>query len=325
MKKSVVSTFLCFLIFLLIFSVNAFGVNGQGIVIEFKDGDLPLVDAEFNLYYVGTVSGNKIIPTEKFVSYPVSFDISDSEKLENFAVTLNSYVSTYNISESFKDFTDSDGIADFDGKKFDNGVYLLTAKKHHQNGKFYFCKPTIVVLPVNGFDNVTIKPKFETEDDSTETKVSVKVIKAWENDSVESRPESIEVNLLKDAEIFATVTLSEENSWKFQWTELSPQYRWTVSENGVPFGYTVSISQYGNAFLITNTADEDKEETTVSDEYFESTTKVPTDELTEPETEKPELPATGMLLWPIPYLALFGILLFTVGFVIKRKSETENE
>lgn len=50
------------------------------------------------------------------------------------------------------------------------------------------------------------------------------------------------------------------------------------------------------------------------------------DDLNAPKPDKPSkptLPVTGQLWWPVPMLAMGGILLFTLGWVRKRRSDEE--
>jgi outer membrane biosynthesis protein TonB len=49
------------------------------------------------------------------------------------------------------------------------------------------------------------------------------------------------------------VTLSEENSWRYTWSDLDSNSEYHVAEQNVPSGYTVSVVQEGTAFVVTNT------------------------------------------------------------------------
>lgn len=117
--------------------------------------------------------------------------------------------------------------------------------------------------------------------------VSISVLKIWDDSGYEyKRPASIEVSLLKDGNIVDTVTLSKNNAWGHSWSELSSNSVWTVVENVVPYEYSAIYTVKGTAFIITN-------------KYT------------------PELPRTGMLWWPVPMLAVAGLLLIFAG--LKRR------
>ena len=82
--------------------------------------------------------------------------------------------------------------------------------------------------------------------------VDVTVKKEWKLDDGGTRPDSVTVELLKDGEVDKTVTLNEANGWSYTWSDLSADYTWTVQEVNVPEGFTSTITQAGNVFVITN-------------------------------------------------------------------------
>ncbi len=335
-----------------LFGFSASGADGQKLTVSYSTSKDNLQGAVFYLYRIGDVSGTNVIPTDAYKEYSVSYDISDAEKMTTLAVTLSAYILRDDIVADFTDTTDVNGIADFDGAAIPKGVYILMADKHRQNETTYFCEPSIVVLPYGDEERVAVKPKFEAVPDDTETiSVSYKVLKSWVEDKGYIRPVEIEAELLRDGEIYDTVILNESNNWRHQWDNLSVFYHWTVTEKHVVGGYVVSLSQYEKTLLLTNSGGgPGEEETTAAQDTTSSqdttlpedttskddvTTPVDTtasadttspDGVTEPSTtvpqeEEPELPVTGTLRWPIPYLALIGVFLFIVGYVKYRKSE----
>lgn len=319
-------------------SLTAFGAEGQKVSIVYRTEKAPLADVQFSFYRIGNVSGDKIMPDNPFDSYSVSFDISDAEKKTSLAMTLSAYVLRDDIKPHYTDKTDKNGIADFDKKTFPDGAYLYVGEKHYQNGKTYFCEPAIVVLPSGDSATVTVKPKCEVVPDiDGDNGCSIKVIKAWLNDDKNKRPVRIEIELLKDGEIYDTVTLSEKNNWQYKWDKLSSEYHWTVTEKTVSKGYVVSLSKTENIFLLVNKwfGEEDvtsPEEPTTSNDTptspGEVTTRSPETTTSSQNTtlpKDPTLPQTGSLRWPIPYLAGAGVFLFIIGYAVYRKSDVANE
>lgn len=82
----------------------------------------------------------------------------------------------------------------------------------------------------------------------------------WEHNNNTDIPESIQVQLYKNGiEIGSTVTLSEENGWKYLWTDLEQydengnEHVYIVREKNVPNGYVASYSGNKNNVIITNT------------------------------------------------------------------------
>lgn len=107
-------------------------------------------------------------------------------------------------------------------------------------------------------------------------KGTLTVHKIWNDNGSDLRPDSIKVDLLRDNEVYATVTLRESNQWTYTWDKLSDRYDWSVSESGVPDGYDVSYSTDGTFVMIINTLTEEieEEDTPLTGPGFLTVTKV---------------------------------------------------
>ena len=111
------------------------------------------------------------------------------------------------------------------------------------------------VTPNADSDNAT----FTITNTHTPGKVSRTVKKVWEDNNNQDglRPESIQVQLLKDGTAYdVAVTLNESNSWSYTWTDLDEKedgrtIEYTVQELGEITGYTTAYSD--DKFTITNT------------------------------------------------------------------------
>lgn len=83
------------------------------------------------------------------------------------------------------------------------------------------------------------------------------VTKKWDdaNNQDGLRPTSITVTLWENSvKTSKTVVLNEANNWTASFTGLDPTKRYTVSEEGIPKGYTSEVtSNTGKGFTITNT------------------------------------------------------------------------
>ena len=79
-----------------------------------------------------------------------------------------------------------------------------------------------------------------------------KVVKVWDDDNYESRPESVNIIVNRDGEFCYKATLSDENNWLFTW-ESFEGYEWTVVEENVPENYEVKYAKNGFTFVVTNT------------------------------------------------------------------------
>lgn len=80
------------------------------------------------------------------------------------------------------------------------------------------------------------------------------VNKVWEDNGYPSRPASVNVDLLRDGEVYATATLDAGNEWTYTWQQLDDRYEWTVEEQ-VPTGYDARYTTDGNTVTVTNHMD----------------------------------------------------------------------
>lgn len=317
---------LCLVLNLWLLSVGCIAASGgQKIRVQYSTQETVLSDAVFELYRIGEYSDGVIIPDADFSSYQISFDISDAEKASVFATTLSAYVSRDKIKPLYTDSTDESGIADFDDVVFQEGAYLLMAEKYSLDGYVYFAEPVVVAIPSGEQDTVTLSVKYKRENENGLT--SYRVLKSWSDDTKQARPDSIRVQLLKDGEIYDTVVLNSENNWRYEWNNLSAAYNWIVAEKDIPEGYQLSISCSDKTFVMKNLFVRTPESATTSKE--ETTAKTPN--VTDDDGNKDgqpldeKLPQTGSLRWPIPYLAMAGVLVFTMGYVKYMKKEDADE
>ena len=139
----------------------------------------------------------------------------------------------------------SGGTLTFSG--LSEGLYLVTGDPIISQGTQYTPVPFLVRVE-NG--NVTSYVKSDQEP-VEEPVVSYQVKKVWKDDAAKDRPDSVSVQLLKDNAVVQTVTLSAENGWSYSWTDTG-EHTWQVREIEIS-GYTVTIAQNGNVFVITNT------------------------------------------------------------------------
>lgn len=380
--------------------------------INYRYENAPISGATFRIYKVADISskgGYEL--TNEFSKYSVSLD---NANLSNTASTLSSYVSRDNIAAFDSGKTDSKGVIKFPNSRSDMkaGLYLVLSDSYVSGRTTYSTKPALVSLPnknSNSYDyNITSNPKVEMTSrpggsggggTPSKTKVEVKVLKVWDDEGHEtSRPTSIEVQLLKDGEVYQTIKLNKAGNWRNTWTGLDADHEWTVVEKDVPEGYQVSTDKEGITYVITNKYV--SEETTKPENPSEPTTAPgenppgnPSDyppggpgnpgdsdnpnnpdNPSEPGTtddsgmldgdadnlakngpgynpdgndsmeggnnlyrnggsnrnggnsgNNGRLPQTGLLWWPVPIMAIGGILLFILGWARYQKKEIENE
>lgn len=293
------------------------------LTLSYRDGETPLSGAVFRLYLVATADAyGELTVTEAFKGYSVDIRGKNNAAWHHLADTLAGYVLRDTITPADSGKTDAHGQLVFptDGGRLTAGLYLVTGQRHTQNGFRYDPSPFMVLLPAQEANewiyDVHAAPKADVsplpEEGGT---VERKVLKVWD-DSGEGRPSSVTVQLLRDGAVYDTVTLSAKNHWRHLWSELDDAYVWQVVEQTVPEGYTVSVDREGITFVITNTADIPSP-TPPPDTPPDTPTPPPAP--TDDTPSSPTLPQTGQLWWPVPLLALAGLLLTAAGAAVRRR------
>lgn len=222
---------------------------------------------------------------------------------------MEGYVQKAGLASAASGVTDEAGELAFPtgNQPLTPGLYLLTGRRHEQDGSYYDAAPCFVLLPArDDTDNtwrysVTVKPKSEiTPVPATPGTVTRKVLKVWK-DGGKNRPQSVTVTLLCDGVAYDTVVLNADNNWRHTWTDLDGRCRWTLAEELVE-GYTTQIAREGPTFVVTNTGT--------------GPASTPP-----PKTPMPDrLPQTGQLWWPVPLLLAAGLVLVIAGLLRRRRS-----
>ena len=255
----------------------------------------------FSVYQVAEISGKwEYILTGDFARYSVSFDDLDSSGWRALAQTLDGYAARDGLTPLLTVKTGIDGK--FQLTDIETGLYLVTGEQCVYGDAIYTPEPMLVSVPGDTGDgelsyDMEVSCKFSYEkiqEDETYRKVQ----KVWNDGGNANRPKEITVQLLQDGKVVDTVTLNQANNWEYTWEKLDSGSRWQVVEKQVPDGYTVSVEQEDTVFVITNTR---------------------------PSELPPKLPQTGMLWWPVPILAIFGIVLVVSGLIIRRKRGETDE
>lgn len=314
-----IAVLLAALLLLPCFSATAFAYEAvdtgreASLTVYFGEGGMDFPGVEFRLYRVADVAETgDLALTGDFAEYPVSLKNLDSSGWRALAQTLDAYAARDGLMPLKVIATDQSGQAVFE--QLSVGLYLVTADCYERDGYIYTPEPFLICLPdeKNGqweYD-VASACKFDSEyipsDNNT---VSRKVLKIWKDDGNEKkRPEEISVQLLRNGEVYDTVTLNDSNNWRYEWTNLDESFKWQVTEYKTPENYTVSVSREGITYVMTNTYQSERPGT--------------------PETPgksgipgNTRLPQTGMLWWPVPLLAFAGLLLFLIGWGKRRYEE----
>ena len=218
------------------------GVPFEGLQIEiFRMGEL-------NDEGVYTLAGD-------FRKYPVEIShVTTQAEWHTIADTLASYALTDRLTPTATRLTDQEGEADFGELPF--GMYLVLAEQYQNGETVYLFENFLVVLPgVDGEGNpqyhIRAIPKHDQYTPSPQ-EIPYKVIKEWKDGDGRDRPDFVTVEIFRDGTLQYTQKLSSENNWSFAWTAPDDGAVWTVTEQDVPHGYTVTMEKNGETFVVTN-------------------------------------------------------------------------
>jgi len=321
MKKTI--SILMTVMMLVTLTVSAAGKidldKGVDLTLNYAYDVTAIKGAEFSAYRIAEVdeyARYKVL--EGFAGYEITGFLDEDGYLvdeeegywKTVATTLSGYMTKDKVEATAAAETDENGKAHFEG--LESGIYLVMGASHRQGNYRYTAEPFLIALP--GLDHEANEWVYEVEvavKNSRRTvydDFDITLIKQWANAEVyEGELPEIEVEIYRDGKLYDTVVLSEENNWKVKVEDLSEKYDWEFVE--ITEGdFTVAVEQTGSKIVFTNTLPE------IPDEP-----DIPENPPTPPA--EPELPATGSLWWPVPLLAIAGVVLFMLGWMRRRSYE----
>ena len=249
-----------------------------------KKQNEPIVGAELSVYYVATA----LLDTDGNLIYNYTEDFKQLDTAiddKSLPTKLEAFVSQHRVS-SVKMTTNAEGTALCD--EIPLGLYFV--KQTGEVEGFAPCTPFLVTVPYekNGeyMFEVNASPKTEV---ARLTSITIK--KVWNTDESTEVTESVTVQLLKNGSVIKTATLSKNNNWQITYNDMPESDAYSIKEVGVPKGFTATYKQDGYLFTVTNTS---------------------------------TLIHTGQLIWPIPVLAVSGMLLIAVGITLLQKKRKTN-
>lgn len=303
MFKKIIFLFV-FAAMLLGFGVNAFCENidtdrKASLKIDYKYDKTSVAGAQISIYRAADVSSAGVYsPAEGFEDIPVDYYSINEDGGRGLASTLIGYAAKEGMAPTASALTSDSGEAVFSGLK--TGLYAVKVSDTVQGGYTYKAEPFIALLPskADGIWNYDISaaPKTEREggDNPPPKTVDIKVLKVWDDEgSEDKRPESIEVVLMGEGKDEKSVTLNEENNWRYEWTGLSGNVNWTVMEKSVPENYTVNITKEGITFVVRNTYKKPDGPSDNDTDHEETTSETGTETSTETVTKPNNTPSGG--------------------------------
>lgn len=244
----------------------------------------PIVGAELSVYYVATA----LLDADGNLIYDYTEDFKQFDTAiddTSLSTKLDAFVSQHSVP-STKMTTNADGTALCN--ELPLGLYFV--KQTGAVEGFAPCTPFLVTVPneKNGeyVYEVSASPKTEV---ARLTSITIK--KVWNTDESTKATESVTVQLLKNGNVVETAILNEQNNWQITYNDMPESDAYSIQEIDVPKGFTATYSKTGYVFTVTNTS---------------------------------TLVQTGQLMWPIPVLAVSGMLLIAAGIVLLQKKRKTN-
>lgn len=192
-----------------------------------RNGSIEMVyelsDVAFQLYRVGVITDGGVVPADEFRKYHVDL------RSENAAQTLAAYIQRDHVQPLMAGVTDLHGSVTFE--TLSKAVYLVIGESTSVGDTVYTVMPSLISVPTlntQGAEEWYLRAKVKYEK-HTEGETEVSCLKVWKNAGDRVVPE-VQVQLLRDFEVYDTVTLNGSNSWKYRWTGLDTRYQWTVTE-----------------------------------------------------------------------------------------------
>ena len=231
------------------------------------------------------------------------------------------------------------------GQSLQPGLYLVDVAPYETKTKQYLPQIMMVTLPTHDPQNwqnflsaLTIEAKLEEKNKPQE--LELKVIKLWETEdgrvlnsmeqmSEENRqgltahyPDEITAALYQDGKLYKTAILSASNHWQFTFTKLPEGHRYVVSEEKVPAGYSLTVTNEDGTFVLHN---RQKPETPPPPTEKPSRPPKETKPTIPPQIDKPlpgdGLPFTAVLWWPVYLLVATALLCICVGLLRRRHQQ----
>lgn len=301
-----------------------------------------MAGVEFRLYRVGEVDRESMSfrVLEPYREYRV---LESGADWLTRAATLAGYVARDGLTPDRQAVTGAEGEAVLED--LEEGLYLIVGRSELRSGSRYTPVPFLLSLPetVNGRDwSYRLEPQIKYTrtplGGGGDETVRRRVIVQWVDEgNEEERPEQVTVELLRDGALYDSAVLSAENNWRWDWDGLDAGAQWQLTERLGSEKYTVSITQQGDVFVVTYTytAEEDLDDGRLPLDERPDPTPTPTPGPTDPPDDGEgggeeedlddgrvpldRLPQTGQLWWPVPILAVAGMLLILLGLIRHRR------
>ena len=245
---------------------------------------IPIGGAELSLYHVATVRSNE--KKQLVYTYTEAFaGCGIALDDPQLSLKLDALLETH-TAPAVKLRTNGLGQAVF--RDLALGLYLVKQTGPAVDGSV--CMSFLVTVPYETDTGYLYDVDALPKTDIHRT-TNITIQKVWNIDETTRQPDQVTVQLLREGVVIKTATLNAENGWRVTFPDLPVSDAYSVREVNIPEGFVATYTQNGYTFTVTN-----------------STTLI----------------QTGQLVWPIPVLAMVGVLLIAAGTTLLRKTRDTN-
>lgn len=320
MTKKITRTGILAVMVALLLSFPTQAAQTGTIYVDYSYESVGIAIAPWQLYQLATLTGDHYEPTPDYDELGLDY-LTDYGVWEEYKGTFANHIDRLGLLPDYYGTTDDRGKAVIEG--LPGGVYLLRFDSVMQGGNTYTStSPILLTIPgssaTSGEWTQSIMPKVSMTEGTLDPTKSLVLMKVWRGDTgTTARPDSITVNLYRNAQLYEQVVLDESNSWTYGWTDMPTSVTWAVEEDVVPVGYVVRYDQEVWGFIIENTYGEDSElgsglgvgggAGAENDDYDKDV--------------ESGLAETGALVWPIPVLAAVGVSCIGIGLLLRKEKQ----
>ncbi len=238
--------------------------------------------------------------TREFLNYYVNiYGITSQAEWKKVASTLASYIAADSIEPTYKTATDENGLAKFEN--IEAGMYLTLETKVVSGQTIITFENFLTAVPSPKDEgehlyDVLARPKYSAYT-PTKKELDYKIVKQWKDEGNSAkRPASVEIDLIKDGDIYSSIVLNANNNWSYSWKCEDDGSKWQAVERNISDDYIASIEYDNTTIIVTNTC------------------------FNAPENP----PQTGDISTTEPYvitLSISGILLMIMALLLKRREQ----
>ena len=249
-----------------------------------KKQNEPIVGVELSVYYVATA----MLDAEGNLIYDYTDNFEQFDTAiddKTLAAKLDEFVSQHSVP-STKMITNGEGIAFCN--QLPLGLYFV--KQTGAVEGFAPCTPFLVTVP-NEKNGKYVYAVYASPKTEVTRLTSITIKKVWNTDESTKAADNVTIQLLKNGNVVKTATLNVQNNWQVTFTDMPESDAYSVKEVDISKGFTATYKQSGYIFTVINTS---------------------------------TLIQTGQLIWPIPVLAISGMLFIAVGIMFLQKKRKTN-